>query len=130
MAVTPVLLEIDGYKPREVMMVTYDFDQAMDVEGQLSGIPRGGKITIRVKPLNDGTPDLMAWMIEAHLAKNGVITFNETKSGKKMKEIKFEGAYCVDYQEHWKDKEDSFEEIVITCQKIDFGGAKYENDWK
>ena len=56
MAKTPVKLEVDGYKEREVMMVKYEFDQATDVEGQMSGIPRGGKINIRVKALNDGTP--------------------------------------------------------------------------
>ena len=48
MAKTPVKLEVDGYKEREVMMVKYEFDQATDVEGQMSGIPRGGKINIRV----------------------------------------------------------------------------------
>ena len=56
MAKTPVKLEIDGYKEREVLMVTYAFDQATDVEGQMAGIPRGGIITVRVKALNDGTP--------------------------------------------------------------------------
>ena len=82
MAKTPVKLEVDGYKEREVMMVKYEFDQATDVEGQMSGIPRGGKINIRVKALNDGTPDLLAWMVERNLPKNGVITFLETKTRK------------------------------------------------
>ena len=58
MAKTPVSMTIDGYKEREVLMVTYEFNQATDVEGQMAGIPRGGKITVRVKALNDGTPDL------------------------------------------------------------------------
>ena len=66
MAKTPVKLEIDGYKEREVLMVTYEFDQATDVEGQMSGIPRGGKIKIRVKAHNDGTPDLLAWLSRIH----------------------------------------------------------------
>ena len=88
MAKTPVKLEIDGYKEREVLMVTYEFDQATDVEGQMSGIPRGGKIKIRVKAHNDGTPDLLAWMVERNLPKNGVVTFMETKTGKVMKTIK------------------------------------------
>ena len=79
MAKTPVKIEIDGYKEREVLMVTYEFDQATDVEGQMAGIPRGGKITVRVKALNDGTPDLMAWMVERNLPKNGTITFNENR---------------------------------------------------
>ena len=49
--VTPVTLEIDGFAAREVMMVDYKFDQATDREGQIAGIPRGGKVTIRVKAM-------------------------------------------------------------------------------
>ena len=100
MAKTPVKLEVDGYKEREVMMVKYEF------------------INIRVKALNDGTPDLLAWMIERNLPKNGTITFLETKTGKNMKTIKFTNGYCVNFEEKWEDKKGHFEEIEITCQKI------------
>ena len=129
MAKTPVTMKIDGYKDREVMMVTYEFDQATDVEGQMSGIPRGGKITVRVKALNDGTPDLLAWMIERNLPKNGQIDFLETKTGKAMKSIKFTNGYCVDCDEKWEDKQGHYEEIVISCKAIEVGSVKYENDW-
>ena len=129
MAKTPVTMKIDGYKDREVMMVTYEFDQATDVEGQMSGIPRGGKITVRVKALNDGTPDLLAWMIERNLPKNGQIDFQETKTGKAMKSIKFTNGYCVDFDEKWEDKQGHYEEIVISCKAIEVGSVKYENDW-
>ena len=37
MAKTPVSMTIDGYKEREVLMVTYEFSQATDVEGQMAG---------------------------------------------------------------------------------------------
>lgn len=129
MAKTPVKIEIDGYKEREVQMVTYEFDQATDVEGQMSGIPRGGQIRVRVKALNDGTPDLLAWMVERNLPKNGTVTFLETKTGKSMKTIKFTNGYCVNFEEKWEDKKGHFEEIVITCQKIEFGSVVFENDW-
>ena len=129
MAKTPVKVEIDGYKEREVLMVTYEFDQATDVEGQMSGIPRGGKIRIRVKAHNDGTPDLLAWMVERNLPKNGVVTFMETKTGKVMKTIKFTNGYCINFDEKWEDKKGHFEEIVITCQKIEFESVVFENDW-
>ena len=86
MAKTPVSMTIDGYKEREVLMVTYEFSQATDVEGQMAGIPRGGKITVRVKALNDGTPDLLAWMTERSLPKNGEIKFLETKTNKERDE--------------------------------------------
>jgi len=129
MAKTPVTMKVDGYKDREVMMVTYEFSQATDVEGQMSGIPRGGKIVVRVKALNDGTPDLMAWMVERNLPKNGSIEFNETKTGKAMKSIKFTNGYCVNFEERWEDKMGHFEQITITCKKIEFGSVPYENDW-
>ena len=129
MAKTPVTMKIDGYKDREVMMVTYEFDQATDVEGQMSGIPRGGKITVRVKAMNDGTPELLAWMIERNLPKNGQIDFLETKTGKAMKSIKFTNGYCVSFDEKWEDKQGHFEEIVISCKAIEVGSVKYENDW-
>lgn len=129
MAKTPVKIEIDGYKEREVLMVTYEFDQATDIEGQMSGIPRGGRIKVRVKALNDGTPDLLAWMVERNLPKNGVITFMETKTGKVMKTIKFTNGYCIDFDEKWEDKKGHFEEIIISCQKIEFESVVFENDW-
>ena len=51
--VTPVTLEVKDFKAREVILVDYKFNQATDREGQISGIPRGGRINIRVKALND-----------------------------------------------------------------------------
>ena len=89
MAKTPVVMKIADYKDREVQMVTYEFDQETDREGQMTGIPRGGKIQVRVKALNDGTPELMAWMCDRFLKKDGSIQFLETKTLKVMKEIKF-----------------------------------------
>ena len=129
MAKTPVSMKIDGYKDREVLMVTYEFDQATDVEGQMAGIPRGGKIQVRVKALNDGTPDLLAWMVERNLPKNGSIEFFETKTGKAMKSIEFTNGYCVNSEEKWEDKVGHFEEITITCKEMTFGSVKFENEW-
>ena len=39
MAKTPVVMKIQDYKDREVQMVTYEFDQETDREGQMTGIP-------------------------------------------------------------------------------------------
>jgi hypothetical protein len=129
MAKTPVTMKVDGYKDREVMMVTYEFEQETDVEGQMSGIPRGGKINVRVKALNDGTPELLSWMVNRNQPKNGSIEFLETKTGKAMKTIKFTYGYCVEFEEKWEDKVGHFEEIVITCKKIEIGSVPYENAW-
>ena len=80
MAKTPVVMKIADYKDREVQMVTYEFDQETDREGQMTGSPGGGKIQVRVNALNDGTPELMAWMCDRFLKKDGSIQFLETKT--------------------------------------------------
>ena len=129
MAKTPVSMKIDGYKDREVMMVNYEFEQETDVEGQMSGIPRGGKIQVRVKALNDGNPDLLNWMISPNLAKSGAIEFNETKSGNLMKKVEFTDGYCINFVEMWEDKLGHYEEIVLSCREIKNGSVTYTNDW-
>ena len=91
--VTPVTLSIDGFADREVMMVDYKFDQATDREGQIAGIPRGGKVTIRVKALNDGNNELIAWMLDPTSPKNVSVKFVNTVDGAAMKELK--GTNCA-----------------------------------
>ena len=127
--VTPVVLEVKDFAPREVMMVDYKFDQATDREGQIAGIPRGGKVTVRVKALNDGNNELIAWMLDPTSPKDFSVKFVNTVDGAAMKEIKGTNCYCINYIEKWEDKLGHFEEIVITCKQIEFGNVKYENDW-
>jgi len=135
MAKTPVSLEVDGFKPREVASVSYKFAQTTDKEGQTVGIPRGGQITIRVKAMNDGTCELLGWAVDPSLAKDGKIVFmNSSDVKQKMKDVEFKQAYCVDFKEHWEDTtkpEDlaHWEEIVITCKEITNQSVTYENEW-
>ena len=130
MAATPVTLSIDGYQEREVLKISYEFDQATDQEGQMSGIARGGKIQIKVKALNDGNSEMCVWMLERSLPKDGKITFLETKTGKQMKTIEFKTAYCVDYTDDWAEGKMHIEVITISCKEIAFGNVKFENQWK
>ena len=135
MAKTPVTLKVDGYKEREVAEVTYSFNQATDKEGQTTGIPRGGTIIIKVKAMNDGNCELLSWMVDKSLSKDGCIEFmNSSDTSKKMKEVQFKGAYCVNFVEHWADtsgKSDlaHWEEITITCKEITNQSVSYENEW-
>ena len=126
----PVKLSVDGFADREVMSVNYSFNQATDIEGQIAGIPRGGKITIRVKAMNDGNAELLNWMIAPHLAKKGKVEFLKTTDGSTMKTIEFEDAYCIDFTENWTDKEGHWEQIQLSCRKIVNGPVNYELPWK
>jgi len=139
MAKTPVTLKIDGFADREVAAVTYSFERSIDKENQPAGPPRGGKIVIRVKAMNDGNVELLKWMTTPNLAKKGSIVFMVSSDiDKKMKSVEFEGAFCVDYSEHWEDVQSDqkdttlahWEELTISCQKIVNGPITYKNDWK
>ena len=78
--VTPVQLEVKDFEVREVMMVDYKFDQATDREGQIAGIPRGGKVTIRVKAMNDGNSQMLQWMLAPNDPRDFTCKFYNTVS--------------------------------------------------
>ena len=84
--VTPVTLEGKDFEKREVMMIDYKFDQATDREGQIAGIPRGGKVSIRVKAMNDGNSQLLQWMLAPNDPRDFTVTFYNTVDGSTMKE--------------------------------------------
>ena len=128
--VTPVSLEVKDFAAREVMMIDYKFSQATDREGQISGIPRGGIVTIRVKALNDGNAQMLGWMLQPTDPRDFTVKFMNTIDGKEMKQIKGTGCYCIHYKEYWADGEEHYEEMQISCQKLENGSVPYENPWK
>lgn len=128
--VTPVVLTVQDFQEREVMMVDYKFEQATDVEGQIAGIPRGGIIDIRVKALNDGNNQLSQWMLAENDPRDVSILFYNTIDGSTMKEIKGIGCYCIHYKEDWEEGVGHSETIRIVCQQLVNGSVGYENPWK
>jgi len=127
--VTPVTLKVKDFAEREVLLVDYKFNQETDIEGQISGIPRGGQVTIRVKALNDGNPELLAWMLAENDPRDMEIAFTNTVDGSAMKSLKGTGCYCVHYKEYWADGEEHYEEVNIVCQKLENGSIAFENPW-
>jgi hypothetical protein len=128
--VTPVILKVKDFENREVMMVDYKFNQTTDREGQIVGIPRGGRIHIRVKAMNDGNSQLLQWMLAPNDPRDFSITFQNTVDGSTMKELKGTGCYCVKYKENWEDGQEHFEEIEVVCQKLENGPVGFSNPWK
>jgi len=134
----PVTLFIKDFAmpKREVATFSMKFEQATDPDGQVAAVPRGGKITMKVKALNDGNSDLVCWMIDKKQAYSGSIEFLNTTDGKLMKTYYFSDAYCVNYQEYWEDPTKTeaishWEEITISCRSITNGGAMdYRNNWE
>ncbi|MCL1851375.1 MAG: hypothetical protein FWF70_08260 [Bacteroidetes bacterium] len=136
MAETPVLLAVDGFAKREVQSYSYSFNQSIDKENQPAGIPRGGLIKVTVKAQNDGNIELLGWMLDPDMKKDGAIIIMKANDIKnEMKQITFKKAYCVDYKEDWADASKNVdiahtETIIISCQEIKIGNVDYKNAWK
>ena len=127
---TPVTLKVKDFEDREVLLVDYTFTQTIDREGQISGIPRGGRIRIRVKAMNDGNNQLLQWMLSPNDPRDMEIEFQNTVDGKTMKKIEGTGCYCVDYTETWEDGKEHYEEMEVVCQTLKNGPVSFENPWK
>ena len=112
------------------MYVRYELNQQTDVEGQPTGRTRGGKITVKVKSKNDGNTEILEWMCDTYMSKNGVISYPD-KDGGEMKRLNFKNGYVVEYAETYDDKNEiqQYEEFVITAKEIQVGNAVHNNSW-
>lgn len=128
--VNPVVLKIKDFEPREVIFVDYKFHQATDEEGQISGLPRGGVIQVRVKAMNDGNNQLVSWMLSPSDPRDIEIAFQNTVDGKMMKTISGTGCYCIHYKECWEDNQMHYEEVTLSCQNIKNASVEFKNPWK
>ena len=139
---TLATLKIDGFKDRKVTAYNYGFSQAIDKENQPAGIPRGGRLYVKVDAFSqEENVELLNWMVSKTMKKNGeIVVMVPSDPDKTLKKIQFEDAYCVDYKESWADvvrntdgsmKEPSTnsEEIWITWRKKKVGPVEYENEW-
>jgi len=140
---TTVKLKIKDFKKeRYASEVNYSFYQSTDKEGQPTGIPRGGRITLLLKAGNDGNNELFNWMVDKSLAYDGCIEFMDSSdTDKKMKEIKFKQAYCIEFTENWKDSSKNgadkvelsdlahTEKITLSCKEISIEAATFKNEW-
>jgi len=137
---TLAVFEIDG-KERNILDFNFDFSQAIDKENQPCGIPRPGKLNVKVlSNKTDGNVQLLSWMLNCQ-KKKGEIRIKDT-DGKILNKIVFEDAYCVNHKLTWVEmwfKEGNFnnanapnmiEEISIAWRKMDWGGVSYENNWQ
>ena len=129
MAQKPVTIEISGFKGRDVLNVRYSMRRAVDSDGQPTSKVTIDGIYVRVKALEDGNTEFTEWMCDPYEHKTGKITFQSTDKFKKMKELEFERAYIVFYQESYDEGSGVIEEFEISPKKIKIGDAELEAVW-
>ena len=125
-----VTLNADGIHERQVRYMRYELDQQTDVEGQPVGRTRGGKITLRVRTPKDGNTDIVEWMCDTDMSKDGVITIPSLYGGD-LKTIQFFDGFVVSYSETFDRRQELilFEEFTISAKTIKIGNAIHDNSW-
>ncbi|MBR6981780.1 MAG: hypothetical protein IKH88_18380 [Prevotella sp.] len=130
MATRTATINADGIKEREVIYVRYELNQQTDVEGQPTGTTRGGKIYVKVKSNDDGNTDILEWMCDTYMSKNGTISYPNMQGGE-MKHLSFKKGYVVEYAETYDSTNSllQYEEFTISAIEIQVGGARHNNRW-
>jgi hypothetical protein len=125
-----VTLNADGIEERQVIYYRYELEQQTDVEGQPVGRTRGGKITLRVKTPQNGNTDIVEWMCDTNMSKDGVINVPTVNSGD-LKTIQFYDGFVVSYSETFDRRKELilYEEFTISAKMIKIGNAVHNNNW-
>jgi hypothetical protein len=126
-----VTLNADGIRERQVIYMHYELEQQTDVEGQPVGRTRGGKITLRVRTPQDGNTDIVEWMCDTNMSKDGVITIPTLEGGGDLKTIQFSDGFVVSYSETFDRRQELklYEEFTISAKIIKIGNAVHNNSW-
>jgi len=135
---TNAILEFDK-KKRKVLEYSYGFSQATDKDNQPSGIPRGGRLKVKVDAITtEENADLLNWLIKGDMKEKVTLTVKKPSApADVLKTFIFSDAFCVDYKETWKDlksdnKGDSAntEDVEISWRKIEICNVTFESGWE
>jgi hypothetical protein len=109
--------------------LSYEIDQAVDKFGRPSSISKGGKIEIELYSVDNDV--IFDWMIHPRKTINGTINLYEGDNETKLKEIKFENAYCIDYTESFDQIMGDFlvTKLTISAEKLTIGSVDLDNQW-
>ncbi|PAM95947.1 hypothetical protein B4N84_05200 [Flavobacterium sp. IR1] len=121
-------LLIDGGE-HNVLDFNIQFQSKKDTSGKPFGGVDGGTIKIVIEA--DQHTDFLSWILNDNLAKEGKIVFYRRDALGKMKDLKFEGAHCIAYEEEFSSTSNSPMTIKmeIMAKEIIFRDAKFSNDW-
>ena len=71
------------------------------------------------------------WMVHPRKTLNGSINLYEADNETKLKEIKFENAFCIKYTEVYKQSADEnlVTRFIISSEKLSIGSIDLDNQW-
>ena len=122
-------LSLDGGEEIRLLHVSFALNRAVDHTGRPSGETRAGTVTMEIESTDDTT--VLQWIMDSWMQKNGTIKFSKKDADSKLKELKFEKAYCIAYSEAISAIGDNPMTInfTISAEKISVGDASFKNPW-
>lgn len=122
-------LSIGGGSAVRLLHCSYALNRDVDATGRPSSANRGGTISFEIESVEDSK--LWAWMVDQFSTKDGTVTFKKRDSNTKMKELKWEKGYIVQFSEAFDATGENPMTIhfVVSAQKITSEGATHENPW-
>lgn len=121
-------LSLGGDKYR-LLHCSYALTREVDATGRPSSSNRGGTVSFEVESTESSK--LWGWMVDQFSTKDGSVIFKKRDSNSKMKELKWEKGYIVQFSESFDANGENPMTIhfVVSAQKITCGDATHENPW-
>ncbi|SNR31428.1 type VI secretion system tube protein TssD [Flavobacterium sp. ov086] len=121
-------LHIDG-EEYNILEFNINFKQDIDTASKPTGNPRGGIIKMIIE--SSQNTHFLSWMLNSDLTKDGKITFYRRDAMSKMKELTFEKAFCIGYDELFTSTTEIPMKITmeLVAKEFVFDDAKFYNNW-
>ncbi|PTS94628.1 type VI secretion system needle protein Hcp [Pedobacter sp. HMWF019] len=119
-----------GSKEYDVLQCSYSLNRDVDAKGRPSSGVYGGTIHLEVESTED-TSVIESMVNNQYKAFAGTIVFKKGEEDAKMKELHFEDAYIIQYNEGIavNDNTPMTLSFVISARKLKIGNAEHTNDW-
>jgi len=122
-------LTISGAK-YDVLNCTFTMSRDTDPKGRPSSNVYGGRITFEIESTSDTS--IIEGMVNSQFKPfSGSVIFKKTEEDAKMKELSFENAYIVHYQEGIDTigENPMVIKFTVSAETIKLGNAEHNNRW-
>ncbi|ATA90320.1 hypothetical protein CAPN001_14910 [Capnocytophaga stomatis] len=118
-----------GGKEYDILDCKYSLRRDVDSKGRPSSNIYGGRITVRVESTADTT--IIEQMVNMYKPFSGSIVFKKGDEDAKMKELSFENAYIIEFEEGIDTVGTTPMSLCITisAQIIKIGNAEHQENW-
>ncbi len=124
---TKLVMELDGDK-FPLQTFSFHLKQHTDHTGQPASEVLGGTINMELE-----SPDknqLMVWMCDSYMRKDGKITVHKSEEAGKFAELEFKQAFMTEYNETFLESGIGKIQMTISCMEITMGEATHTNEWE